>query len=173
MIAQGEVEIDESYFGARQVRSKRTGQLTLTVFATCFSAKPEVAEMGEGQKQTAGTIEDRSRIEKISRSLVGANRTNSTVGQWLGCVKGILVNRNPYDTSQAQHAENRNEFVFVLAAAHEHGEGSCGYHQKDHPKMKVFMNPKSGGNNGKEDNENRRQQAVHGTDYRHADGQRV
>ena len=129
--------------------------------------------MGEGQKQTAGTIEDRSRIEKISRSLVGANGTNSTVGQWLGCVKGILVNRNPYDAGQAQHAENRNEFVFVLATAHEHGKGSCGYNQKDHPKMEVFMYPESGGNNGQKDNEDGRQQAVYGTDHRHTDGQRV
>ena len=130
--------------------------------------------MGEGQKQTAGTIEDRSRIEKISRSLFGANGTNFTVGQWLGRgVKGILVNRNPYDTSQAQHAENRNEFVLVLATAHEHGKGSCGNNQKDHPKMEVFMYPKSGGNNGQKDNENGRQQAVHGTYYRHADRQRV
>ena len=100
--------------------------------------------MGEGQKQTAGTIKNGSRIEKISRSLIGANGTNSTVGQWMGRVKGILVNRNPNDTSQAQHAENRNEFVFVLATAHEHGKGSCGYNQKDHPKMKVFMYPESG-----------------------------
>ena len=129
--------------------------------------------MSEGQKQTAGTIENGSRIEKISRSLFGANGTNSTVGQWLGCVKGILVNRNPYDTSQAQHSENRNKFVFVLTTAHEHGKGSCGHNQEDHPKMKIFVDPKSGGNNGQEDNENGRQQTVYGTDHRHTDGQRV
>ena len=105
--------------------------------------------------------------------MLGANGANSAVCQRLGCVEGILVNRNPYNTGQTQHAENRDEFVFVLATAHENGKGSCGHHQKDHPKMEIFVDPKSGGNNGKEDNENGRKQTVHGTDHRHADGQRV
>jgi len=129
--------------------------------------------MGEGEKQTAGTVENSGRSEQTTGSLLCANGASSTVGQWLGGVEGILVNRNPYDTGQTQHAENRNEFVFVLATAHENGKGSCGHHQKDHPKMKVFMYPKSGGNNGQKDNENGRKQTVHGTDHRHTDGQRV
>ena len=142
----------------------------LRVITLCFSAKPVVSEMGTDQQQTTRAVEKCSCVQKTTWSLCSANGASFTTGQRLTDMIGILVNRNAYDTSQPQQPENRNELVFVLATSHEYRKGSCGHDEEDHPKMKVFMYPKSGWYDRKQSDKHRRQQAVHCTDQRHADG---
>tara|TARA_Y100000994_G_scaffold195746_1_gene165327 strand:- start:86 stop:280 length:195 start_codon:yes stop_codon:yes gene_type:complete len=64
-------------------------------------------------------------------------------------MKGILIDCDKYNEGQARHAKNRDRFVFVLATTHEDRKRSCGHNKKDHPKVKILVDPKGGGDDRK------------------------
>ena len=88
-------------------------------------------------------------------------------------MKGILVNRNKDNKSQAHSTQSSNGLIFMLTATHKNGRCRGGNHEENHPKVEVFMHPESGRNNRKQGNNQGGNQTMHSTNDRHTDGQFV